>query len=93
MTILETRAKVREESVKELETQLQTHMANTVAKFDSNDAKLDELGKKLDLLMEKLLSNHAGVLGSAPLENRQLGPSGSRPRVNPLANSLVLQRT
>lgn len=62
MTGAETRSKTTDETMKKLESQLQNYMG-------ANDSKMDDLGKKLDNFMEKLLSSpREGILGSAPLE-------------------------
>lgn len=68
MTITETRPKSMEDSLKKLEAQLQNHITEENKKDESIDAKIDELARKFDVLMEKLLPNHAGILGSAPME-------------------------
>ncbi|OIT03430.1 hypothetical protein A4A49_57614, partial [Nicotiana attenuata] len=73
MTITETRSKTTEENIKRVENQLQEHMASTNQKFE-------DLSSKLDLLMEKLLPNHDGILGSGPRERLQLDNSGARSR-------------
>lgn len=66
MTIAETRAKSMEENVKKLEIQLQSYMEKTELKSEATYAKIDELARKLDVLVEKLIPNQAGILGSAP---------------------------
>ncbi|OIT40660.1 hypothetical protein A4A49_13758 [Nicotiana attenuata] len=71
MTITETRSKSTKENIKRVENQLQEHMASTNQKFE-------DLSSKLDLLMEKLLPAHDGILGSAPREGFQLDSSGAR---------------
>ncbi|PHU11575.1 hypothetical protein BC332_18505 [Capsicum chinense] len=49
--------------------------------MESHDSKLDDLGKKLDVLMEKLIAPQDGILGSAPRPGPPLDTSGSRPRM------------
>lgn len=72
MTIPETRSKVKEETVKKIENQLQSYI-------ESNDSKMEELGRKLDLLMEKMVHHHDEILGSAPRDGLQLDNSTSQP--------------
>lgn len=69
MTITETRSKSTEESVKKLDMQLQNYM-------ETNDARLEDLAKKMDLLMEKLIPNQEEILGS--VSGLQLDAFGSR---------------
>lgn len=45
-----------EEFMKKLDSQLQGHIAESNKKMESHDSKLDDLGKKLDVLMEKLIA-------------------------------------
>lgn len=73
MTITETRSKTTEENIKRVENQLQEHMASTNQKFE-------DLSSKLDLLMEKLLPTHNGILGSGHRERLQLKNSGAKHR-------------
>ncbi|OIT31056.1 hypothetical protein A4A49_57148, partial [Nicotiana attenuata] len=73
MTGAETRSKSTDESLKKLEAQLQSYMI-------SNDSKIDELGNKIDKLMEKMIAPQGGILGSAPAEGMQIMGSGSRTR-------------
>ncbi|OIT33226.1 hypothetical protein A4A49_63534, partial [Nicotiana attenuata] len=61
MTVAETRSKSTDESIKKLESQFQQYTS-------TNDARLEDLGKKLELLVEKLLPPHDEILGSAPVE-------------------------
>ncbi|MCD7471363.1 hypothetical protein HAX54_011766, partial [Datura stramonium] len=68
----ETRAKTMEDNVRKIEAQLQAHMAESVQKFD-------KLGKKMDLLMEKLLHNPAGMLGNVKGPRRRYGAAGTNP--------------
>ncbi|KAK4376779.1 hypothetical protein RND71_003075 [Anisodus tanguticus] len=64
MTIMETRAKTTEENVKNIEAQLQSYMMESAQLFDVNETKLDDLRKKMDLLMEKLLVNTVNTAGT-----------------------------
>ncbi|OIT19462.1 hypothetical protein A4A49_63876, partial [Nicotiana attenuata] len=67
MTGAETRPKATDESLKKLETQFQQYMT-------TNDERLENPGKKLELLVEKVLPTQDG-LGSAPMENlSNVGP-------------------
>nr|XP_016449252.1 PREDICTED: uncharacterized protein LOC107774272 [Nicotiana tabacum] len=84
MTITETRSKSTEESVKKLDMQLQNYM-------ETNDARLEGLAKKMDLLMEKLIPNQEGILGSAP--GLQLDASGSRLHKNDQFEQARFQRS
>ncbi|PHU01203.1 hypothetical protein BC332_30990 [Capsicum chinense] len=69
------------EFVKKLDSQLQGHIAESSKKMKSHDSKLDDLGKKLDVLMKKLIAPQDGILGSAPRPGPPLDTSGSRPRM------------
>ncbi|XP_070018003.1 uncharacterized protein [Nicotiana sylvestris] len=80
MTITKTRSKSTEENIKRVENQLQEHMASMNQKFE-------DLSSKLDLLMEKLLPTHDGILGSGPREGLQLENSGARNRYGDAAES------
>ncbi|OIT08230.1 hypothetical protein A4A49_40265 [Nicotiana attenuata] len=57
-----------EDGLKKLEALLQNHITEENKKAESTDAKIDDLARKFDVLMEKLLPNLAGILGSAPME-------------------------
>ncbi|OIT27985.1 hypothetical protein A4A49_66157, partial [Nicotiana attenuata] len=80
MTITETRSKSMEDNVRKLENYLQIHIENSQKKAETTDAKIDDLAKKLDMLMDKLLPNQAGILGSAPTGEIQLEGTGNRSR-------------
>nr|XP_009801581.1 PREDICTED: uncharacterized protein LOC104247310 [Nicotiana sylvestris] len=45
----------------------------------SSDSKIDELGNKIDKLLEKVVSPQGGILGSAPTEGLQIMGSGVDP--------------
>ncbi|XP_019225505.1 PREDICTED: uncharacterized protein LOC109207079 [Nicotiana attenuata] len=71
MTGAKARSKSTDESVKKLKAQLQSYMI-------SNDSRIDELGNKIDKLLEKMIAPQGGILGSAPAEGMQIMGSGSR---------------
>ncbi|KAF3652100.1 hypothetical protein FXO37_17671 [Capsicum annuum] len=76
MTVTETRYKSMEDFIKKVDTQLQSHIVEAEKKFESHDAKLDDLRKKLDVLMEHLISSQKGILGSGPRDKgHSEGPS------------------
>lgn len=56
-----------EENVRKLESQLQGFIAESTKKSEVTDAKLDDLAKKFDVLLEKMLPAQPGVLGSTPV--------------------------
>lgn len=58
MTITETREKSTEKLVKKLDSQLQNYIT-------SNDSKIYDMNKKRSLV-DKLLLNYDGILGSPP---------------------------
>ncbi|MCE3049986.1 hypothetical protein HAX54_046244 [Datura stramonium] len=94
MIVVETRAKTVEENIKRLETQLVAHIVEANQKFSSNDSKLDDMGKKLDVLMEKmLLPNQAKILGSVPLENRKTKEPSNRQRGEQWLSPMVMETT
>lgn len=76
----ETRARAKEEFVKKLDTQLQSHIVESSKKFNSHDSKFDELGRKLDILIKRLIPPQDGILGSAPRDGNPQEGSASRPR-------------
>ncbi|PHT85499.1 hypothetical protein T459_07605 [Capsicum annuum] len=77
MTVTETRYKSMEDFIKKVDTQLQSHIVEAEKKFESHDAKLDDLRKKLDVLMEHLISSQKGILGSGPRDKgHSEGPRG-----------------
>lgn len=80
MTITETRAKSTEDLVKKIDSQLQDYIT-------SNNAKMEDMNKKLDLFVDKLLSNQDGILGSAPAENPLAEGSGNRTRIGEQHNN------
>lgn len=47
-------------------------MAETNTKLESNYVKMDDLGKKLNVVMDKVLSRYHGILESTPMD----GPHG-----------------
>lgn len=56
-------------------------MAAAAQKEDSTNAKIDDLGRKLDMLMERLAPTRDGILGAPP--NLQAGgPSSNRDTSN-----------
>lgn len=58
--------------IKKLDSQLQNYI-------ESNNSKMDELGKKLDFLIERTIPTQEGILlGSGPRDNFQLDVSGGR---------------
>lgn len=56
MTMKETQSKSIEEFVKKVDSQLQGHIAESSKKIESHDSNLDDLGKKLDILIEKIIA-------------------------------------
>ncbi|OIT40777.1 hypothetical protein A4A49_55588, partial [Nicotiana attenuata] len=76
--------KVTEESVKKLEQQLHNYMTETNQKLENNDTKMDALGHKLDVMMEKLFTNKDGLLGSAPAESHERIEGSGRARMKDL---------
>lgn len=54
MIVPETRSKSNEDYVKKLDIQLQNYMAETNKKLETNDSKIDEVGRKLDVMMDML---------------------------------------
>lgn len=70
----ETRSKSTDETVKKLEARLQNYIS-------SNDLKIDDLRKKINMLMEKLIPPQGETLGSAPTKGLQIMGSGSRQRM------------
>lgn len=82
-----------EDSLKKLKTQLQNHVTEESKKSESIDAKIDKLARKFDVLMEKLLPSHAGILGSAPVEIHQQEEKGSGLRREQVPVALVNDRS
>lgn len=65
-----------EENMKKMEAQLQTQVKDLRPKNEGTTVKIDELGKKLDLLMEKLLPAQDGILGvPQEIQSMVLGPA------------------
>ncbi|MCD7468845.1 hypothetical protein HAX54_007353 [Datura stramonium] len=64
-----------EENIKKLEIRLINDVVITSQKDEATDAKIDELRRKLDMLMERLASAREKILGT-PLGNLQVGGSG-----------------
>ncbi|KAF3655459.1 hypothetical protein FXO37_15948 [Capsicum annuum] len=62
----ETRAITMEEHIKKVELQLLQHIAEANQKAMTTNEKNNELGKKLDLLMEKMFSERDEILGAPP---------------------------
>lgn len=73
MTITKTRAKSTENLVKKLDSQLQCYIT-------SNDAKMEDMNKKLDLPVDKRIPNQDRILGHASARNLVEG-SGNRSRM------------
>lgn len=67
--------------MKKLENQLQNHITESSKRAEVSEAKMDDLSRKIDLLMERLLPHTAGILGSAPGENHQNDGQGNRHRM------------
>lgn len=84
MTGAEIRSKSTDESVKKLEVQSQNYMS-------SNDSKIEYLGKHIGMLIEKLIPQQGGILGSAPTEGLQIMGSGSRHRLGENGDSSLGQ--
>lgn len=82
MTITETRSKTTEENIRKVENQLHEHMTSTNQKFE-------DLSSKLDLLVEKLLPSHDGILVSGPGERLQLDSSRTRNRYGDQSESFM----
>ncbi|XP_019265828.1 PREDICTED: uncharacterized protein LOC109243359 [Nicotiana attenuata] len=80
MTVPETRSKSNEDYVKKLDNQLQNYMAETNKKLESHDSKIDDVGRKLDVMMDRLFTGKDGILGSAPVEVNHVDGSSIRPR-------------
>lgn len=88
MTILETRSKASEANVKKLEMQLQSYMVETNKKLEFNDSKMDDLSRKMDVMMEKLFASKDEILGSPPMGAHHAEGYSSRSRaVEILENS------
>ncbi|OIS96729.1 hypothetical protein A4A49_60662, partial [Nicotiana attenuata] len=92
MTVIETTSKTMEENIKKLENQLQNHIAEAGKKANSMDAKMDGLAEQMGLLMEKLLPNQAGLLGSVPADAQHLDGQGNRTRMDQYAHSMTMER-
>lgn len=93
MTVTETRAKAMEENVKKLESQLHNFMADSSKTYESTNAKLDDLAKKFDVLLEKMLPTQTGVLGGAPMGQPAADGSTSRSRGEHLTPPMAMDRT
>ncbi|KAF3615921.1 hypothetical protein FXO38_34835 [Capsicum annuum] len=65
MTITEIRPKAMEDNMKKLKNQLQNHITESSKRAEVSEAKMDDLSRKMDLLMERLLPHSAKILGSA----------------------------
>lgn len=46
----------------------------------SNESEIDELGNKINKLLEKMIAPQRGILGSAPAKGMQIMKSGNRAR-------------
>ncbi|PHT30592.1 hypothetical protein CQW23_29813 [Capsicum baccatum] len=66
MTVTEIRYKSMKDFIKKVDTQLQSHIAEAEKKFESHNVKLDNLWKKLNVLIKHLISQQKGILGSVP---------------------------
>lgn len=92
MTVTETRSKTMEENIKKLETKLQNHIAEAWKNAESMDAKMDGLAQQMGLVMEKLLPNQAGLLGSVPTDAQPLDGQGNRTRMDQYTHSMTMER-